>query len=142
MKKLLQLVAAVLLLSLPTQPVLAANTCDRPACSGHQSMDCCEGAGARSMPPGAMPMGMDCGTPAAMGSAARRCTDDGCCAVSARPFPQVSCLRIAALDASHAARPLVRVQRNASTVLPATRPPGRAVASGTARYILFRDLRI
>ncbi|MES2390585.1 MAG: hypothetical protein V4555_03015 [Acidobacteriota bacterium] len=134
MKRLLQIVALVMAVSLTAGPVLAASGCGASAC-GQRTMVCCR----HNQGMAAMVMAMgDCADDAAM-MAAWQCPG-GCCATVARPVAPLPVAVTAPIGRMMAAATVA--WRDALRLPVAAPPPGRIAVPRRARYLLFRDLRI
>lgn len=139
MKKLLQFVALVLVLSVSAQPALTESACSQRACGNQRMMDCCSQA--KSMAAAAMPMDMNCGENGPVATSPRLCADVTCCPVSATSVPAILAPDTSTTAIQIGSIPLA-IWLTPATPVARKRPPRPGATLPTARYILFRDFRI
>jgi hypothetical protein len=132
MKRLLQLVTVVLMLSVGGTPLLASAVYGARPC-GQRTMACCRGGG------GMAAMGMRGCPEDAARMAARQCPG-GCCAVSARLAALLPATGRAFAGRTLAATPAAWREDLRRPV--AAPPSGRRLPPGRARCVLFCELRI
>jgi len=129
MKKILQIVALVLMLLLGAEPVFAEGDCgQRTCCGNHCTADCCGHPGEMTMQASAMRLDL-------------ACEHRGCCMVSAGTAPMVMPAASATAGQLSVVAAFV-VQTKFPLWMQAKSPPGPRAAVTTARYILFHDFRI
>lgn len=140
MKKLLQFVALVLMLSVSAQSALTENACGQRACGNHRTMDCCSHANGTAMA-ATMPMGMGCGEVGLVATAPRFCAEDTCCTPSGAGVPTIFAPNASATAIQGGSITFAKwLTPPAPVAWKRTPRPGATLP--TARYILFRDFRI